>query len=172
MPHKGSVEQRYFDPSADEMWAAVQKLPSIWPKPLTWREIHCGKPESSEKAVDNQQEISEDVPASRPFASNQNSTSATGIVTPRPDSQLDEAPLPVADIEALGSPHKGGRKARRIASQPVMNPRMPISGLITGTDANDLADFFESLAKVIRNGAGHGFGEQFGVGPGGAGRAG
>ena len=172
MRHKGSVEQRYFDPSAEEMWAAVQKLPTIWPKPLTWREIDCGKLESSEKAVDNRPEISEDGIASRLPETAHNSTSATGIVTPRPDSQLDEAPLPVADFEALGSPHKGGRKARRIASEPVINPRMPISGLITGTDANDLADFFESLAKVIRNGAGHGFGEQFGVGPGGAGRAG
>lgn len=156
----------------EEMWAAVQKLPSIWPKPLTWREIHCGKLESSEKAVDNRPEISEDGTASRLPETANNSTSATGIVQPRPDSQLDEAPLPVADFEALGSPRKGGRKARRIASEPVMNPKMPISGLITGTDANDLADFFESLAKVIRNGAGHGFGEQFGVGPGGAGRAG
>lgn len=131
----------------------AEKLPHIWPKPLTWAGLGCGKPESAKKCVDFPTEISEDGVASRPFASNQNSTSATGIVTPRPDSQSDEAPLPVADFEAFGSPRAGTQKARKVRSSPVMNPKVPINGFITGCDSNDLADFLESLARLIRNGS-------------------
>lgn len=159
MRHAGRVEHRYYDPPLAEQAAAVARLPGLWPEP--------GRPGGSGEPVDNRPDgsggsddltnrgrIAEDGRGTLLEAPPEEANSSTppGSASPQAKCQRAERPGPVGVTEFLrtagrGCPGSGGA----VETCPGMRPEIGISGLITGTDSNDLADFLAALARLLRS---------------------
>jgi integrase len=160
MRHQGGVEGRYYDPSPDDCAAAVAKIPNLWPDVMGGdrksfddndcgpNDLRNGRGNSLTDAVvqaaatryhvsgaDNPQQSSESVSRSAP--------------SPRSAPASKEAKGPEHESDSRG-PQTGQR--REVQSPTSTDLK---SALFGHTDAGTqlaLADFLDSLARLLRKG--------------------
>ncbi len=160
MRHQGGVEGRYYDPSADDCAAAVAKIPNLWPDVMggdrkSFDDNDCGPNDLrngrgnsfangvasgadgrySVSGADNPQQSSESVSRSAP--------------SPRSAPASKEAKGPEHESDSRG-PQTGQR--REVQSPTSTDLK---SALFGHTDAGTqlaLADFLDSLARLLRKG--------------------
>jgi integrase len=154
MRHKGSVEQRYFDPSLEDMAGAVARLPTIWPgmsrKPLSGREMDCGKLESGLNRLTNGGQIAEDMPATRSPHRPQNSTAAGGTHRPSAWSHLTNGGLPPVAVESCGAADGGSSPGSGLNPTAVFKLEMPSLRLIVRGDSTLVARACELAHQLLR----------------------
>lgn len=161
MRHQGGVEGRYFDPPMSECAAAVGKIPNLLPdvtgpdrkiggdNDCGPKDLRHGPGKSEPKPIatqsdcrysvsgaDNPQQSSESVSRSAP--------------PPRSAPASKEAPGPEHDPDSFGG--KPGETSGKFdpGSVPFHNRHCPT---VLGADPTALADFLESLARLLRTGA-------------------
>jgi len=160
MRHQGGVEGRYYDPSPDDCAAAVAKIPNLWPDVMggdqkSFDDNDCGPNDLrngqgnsfangvasgadgrySVSGADNPQQSSESVSRSAP--------------SPRSAPASKEAKGPEHESDSRG-PQTGQR--REVQSPTSTDLK---SALFGHTDAGTqlaLADFLDSLARLLRKG--------------------
>jgi integrase len=159
MRHSGGVEGRYYDPPMAEMAAAVARLPRLWPG-------ECGL------NVDKAGGPPVDLTNRRGLADDGTATSTEPL--PATNSANPPSPWPRAVGVATSGKDAGGLGGLLECSMPAppgmvsfwsvpvgslfslpFNPVMPISGSINADSTAAIADLFEAIARVLRNGAPH-----------------
>jgi integrase len=155
MRHKGSVEQRYFDPSLEDMAAAVAKLPTIWPamsrKPLSGREMDCGKVESGSNRLTDRAEIADNGSASRSPKDHTTQPATGGNDRLSAGSQSTNGALPPVAVELLcGAADGGSSPGSGLDPQSVFRLEMPSLRLIVRGDSTLVARACELAHQLLR----------------------
>jgi integrase len=164
MRHKGSVEQRYFDPTLEDMAAAVAKLPTIWPamsrKPLPAGDMACGKVESGLNRLTKGGEIAEDTTANRSPHRSQNSTAAGGSHRPSACSRLTNGGLPPVAVELCEAAESGSSPGSGLNPTAVFELEMPSLRLIVRGDSTLVGKACELVDRLLRERSGDGTSKQ------------
>jgi hypothetical protein len=161
MRHQGGVEGRYYDPSPEECAAAVGKIPNLWPDVMGGdrksaphndcgpKDLRDGPEKSGEDAlasgVDSRYSVSGATQTKHSSESVSRSAPPPSVAPPS-----HEGPGPEHDPDSFGG--KPGEISGKLKPEPLgASPRH--FGSIAGADPIALADFLESLARLLRQGA-------------------
>jgi len=170
MRHTGSVEARYYKPTLEEQRRALELLPRIWPEIIgsevsasSWTPTACDH--ASKNNVD-----------STPGCRHNESATRSPTTTIEPIAAAfgrESEPLTdrVATTKGVRTALKGGRvgdsdrraKARAggaVQSPVIVDLVMPIAGSKIEVDRIALAQMHELIARLLREGAGHGNGNE------------
>jgi len=170
MRHTGSVEARYYKPTLEEQRSALALLPRIWPEIIgSEMSATSWQPTGSDQASN----ISLD---SKPYPADTQGATRSPPTKIEPTAAAFERasePLPdrVATTKGVRTALKGGAvgvrdgraKARAggaVQSPEYVDPRMPIAGSKIEVDRIALAQMHELIARLLREGAGHGNGNE------------
>ena len=165
MRHTGSVEARYYKPTLEEQRRALDLLPRIWPEIIgqnvnasSWQPKVC---ETTAKiGVDSTANVTDTSSATR---SSPTKIKPTAAAHGRASEPFDR----VATTSGVRAAPKGGRvgqelgerKARAgaaVGSPEICEPGMPILGSKIAIDRIALAALHETIAALLREGAGNG----------------
>lgn len=161
MRHQGGVEGRYYDPSPDECAAAVAKIPNLWPDVMggdqkSFDDNDCGPNDLRNgrgnsfangvaSGADGRYSVSG---ATRTKYSSESVSSSAPPPSVAPPSL--EGPGPEHDPDSSGG--KLGETCGKFKPPPD-GSALRHCGSLAGSDPNALADFLESLARLLRQGA-------------------
>jgi len=162
MRHQGGVEGRYYDPSPDDCAAAVAKIPNLWPDVMggdrkSFDDNDCGPNDLR----DGPKKSGEDALASGETGRySVSGVSHNSLHTSRSDSRSpgsfrDTPPSREGRRDEPDADRSGGKPGETATklnpkSLPACNRQL---GLVLGADRNALADFLESLARLLREGS-------------------
>jgi integrase len=161
MRHQGGVEGRYYDPSPEDCAAAVAKIPNLWPDVMnpdrkSGRDNDCDPKDlrhGPEKTGEDAIARDVDCRYSHSGATQTKHSSESVSRSARPSSVAPpslEGNGPEHDPDSFGG--KPGETSGKFKPPPDGSaPRH--FGSLAGADPIALADFLESLARLLREGA-------------------
>ena len=164
MRHTGSVEARYYKPTLDEQRRALALLPRIWPEIIgenvnanSWQVKACES--TAKNSVDSTVDRGDDDASltRSPPTKIEPTAAAPGRVPEPLDRVRTTYEVRAAPKGGRVGSELGERKARAggaVGSPMVSDPGMPITRSKIAIDRTALAALHETIAALLREGAG------------------
>lgn len=154
MRHRGGVQSRYFDPPPEELAGALEALPRLWPAGIGVR----APGRETDPGILSRADLTDRGRIADSLARANEPPESESVSTPGPDRfvrwHAQSDPRPGTEADSLPEhPSRGSRRdPAPLNHRDDSSPEMALSRFINPDDSTAVADLFDALARVLRQG--------------------